>query len=300
MNGECWRGEYTARNRAGRSFPVYASDAPVFDEDGKLVAVLGASHDISARKADEEALRQRNAELSAISEELRKSNEEIAARENDLSQALEEKEILLSEIHHRVKNNLTAFISLLELGAAYDTTPAGIAMKKDLQNRALSMALIHETVYRTRNFSRVDVQLYLTTLAGQVAGSYSRPVPIRTEIHAEGITLDIARATPMGLIINELITNVFKYAFPEGKPGWTQPASPVITVILERSGDGYILNVKDNGIGMPPGFDIMKTKTLGLKLVNYLARHQLQAGIEVRSEGGTEFIFRFGGGDGSP
>jgi len=301
-----------------RDYSIY--DFPFYDTDGSLL-ILEMGIDITEQNQAERALRKardeledrvrerttelevRNEELGALNEELtaaqetlRVNNEELVEREREISDALAEKEVLLSEIHHRVKNNLTAFISLLSLEGAYDNTPAGIALKTDLQNRARSMALIHETLYRTKNFSKVDMQTYLTTLMGQVAGSYSRPVPVRTVVHAEGITLDLGRATPMGLIVNELITNALKYAFPAE---WTRAhtASPEITVLLERAGNDYILQVKDNGIGLPPDIDIAKTKSLGLKLVNFLARHQLQAEIGIHTEGGTEFIFRVSDGD---
>ncbi len=202
--------------------------------------------------------------------------------------------MLLSEIHHRVKNNLTAFISLLSLENSYEESPAGIALKKDLQNRARSMALIHETLYRTKMFSRVDMDLYLGTLIEQIATTYNPNSPVSTLVDAQGVSLDLARATPCGLIVNELITNSFKYAFPETfdcKAARNEPCTIRISLVLE---DGmYVLRVSDNGIGLPENFDIKTTQSLGLKLVNFLARHQLRATVEVSRVGGTEFSLRF-------
>ncbi len=144
-----------------------------------------------------------NQELSATQEqlthnveELKKSELDLKQKEGDLKDALEEKEILLSEIHHRVKNNLTAFISLLSLEGSYEDSPSGLALKKDLQNRARTMALIHETLYKTRQYSNVDMEVYLSTLVDQVVNSYSSAQSITTSIEARGITLDLARATP--------------------------------------------------------------------------------------------------------
>ncbi len=235
-----------------------------------------------------------NEEITAISDELRRSVGKLSEREHELSDALAEKEVLLSEIHHRVKNNLTAFISLLSLESTYDDSPAGLALKKDLQNRARSMALIHETLYRTRNYSRVNMDVYLSTLVGQIVQSYESEKSVNVVVNAHGITLDLSRATPGGLIINELLTNSLKYAFPSSFCCETSRGSPcTISVNLAQNNDACILTVKDNGIGLPENLDIATTKTLGLKLVNFLAKHQLRASVEAQSKEGAEFRFRF-------
>ncbi|MDD1686029.1 MASE3 domain-containing protein [Methanoregula sp.] len=247
-----------------------------------------------------EELTSLNEELTAAQEELHRHVGELNRREEELRQnesrlkdALAEKEILLSEIHHRVKNNLTAFISLLSLDGTYEKTDAGQALRKDLQNRARSMALIHETLYRTGRFSSVDMDVYLTTLIGQVAGSYAGNIPVRTLVDAKGVVLDLARATTAGLIINELVTNSFKYAFPPGFDCMAVRKEPcTVRVMLAREEGTYCLRVSDNGCGMSPKIDIASTRSLGLKLVNFLARHQLRADIEISTEQGTEFIFR--------
>ena len=201
--------------------------------------------------------------------------------EEALREALAEKEALLAEIHHRVKNNLTAFISLLSLDGSYEDTEAGRALRKDLQNRARSMALIHETLYRTRNFSNVDMEVYLNNLVTQIAGSYADHSRVRLVIEVHDGTLDISRATTAGLIINELVTNSFKYAFPPGFDCMATRGEPcAIRVSLAHDDGTDVLTVADNGCGLPEGFDPLATKSLGLKLVTFLARHQLRAEIE--------------------
>ena len=262
--------------------------------------------DIIERAQAEEAFLKKNVELNeayeAISskeEELRQNLKELSLREHDLIKseadlrdALAEKEILLSEIHHRVKNNLTAFISLLSLGGTYEESEAGRALKKDLQNRARSMALIHETLYQTGKFSNVDMEVYLTNLVSQIAGSYAERSKIRIVVDVHGVNLDIARATTAGLIINELLTNSFKYAFPLGFDCMAVRGEPcTIRVSLAHEDGTDVLTVVDNGRGLPGGFDPLATKSLGLKLVTFLARHQLQAEIGIRAERGTEFSF---------
>jgi PAS domain S-box-containing protein len=223
-----------------------------------------------------------------ITETLMREQVEVALR-----QALAEKEVLLSEVHHRVKNNLAAFISLLSLEGSYLDTEGGRSLRNDLQNRARSMALIHETLYRTGKFTNVDMDIYLTTLIGQIADSYAKSPRIRTEIDARGVVLDLSRATTAGLIINELVTNSFKYAFPPGFDCVAERGEPCrIRVSFAREDRTYVLTVADNGRGLPPEFDPLTAESLGLLMVNFLASHQLRAKIGIRTDNGTEFIFR--------
>ena len=251
-------------------------------------------------KRKNEALNAAYEEITSTEEELRQNIEELSLRElelikseADLKEALVEKEILLSEVHHRVKNNLTAFISLLSLDGTYEDTEGGRALRKDLQNRARSMALIHETLYRTGKFSKVDMEVYLTTLIDQIAGSYADSAKIRTAVDVHGVTLDLARATTAGLIVNELVTNSFKYAFPPGFDCMAARGEPcTIRVSLAHEDGTDVLAVADNGRGLPAGLEPLTTKSLGLKLVTFLARHQLRAEIAVRADKGAGFVFR--------
>ena len=274
---------------------------PLRDEQNNLIGYSKIFRDLTNRKNAEETILQKNEELGTLNEELtasqeelRQNIEELTNREHQLSTALAEKEVLLSEIHHRVKNNLTAFISLLSLEGSTEETPSGKQLKQDLQNRARSMALIHETLYKTQMYNDVDMGVYLTNLLDQIANTFRTSQSVKIIVSADRVLLDIPRGTPAGLIINELVTNSFKYAFPEsfdvqavrGEP-------PTISVVLSKNEGMFELKVKDNGIGLPPGFDLAKTQTLGLKLVNFLAKHQMRAKIEVRSTDGTEYIFRF-------
>ncbi len=257
---------------------------------------------------NEEALTLKNSDLGALNEELiavqgelqrnvselTLKEQELRENEGHLQDALAEKEILLSEIHHRVKNNLASFISLLSLEGGYNATPELQELKKDLQSRARSMSLIHETLYRTRKYSGVDMDLYLKTLVEQVAASYSTTRFVRTTVDADSLVLDLARATPCGLIASELITNSFKYAFP------TSPEDPeetarecAIAVSLKNEAGEYILSIRDNGVGLPAGYDPATAQSLGLKLVYFLARHQLRATVDIDRSNGTAFAIRF-------
>jgi PAS domain S-box-containing protein len=292
--------ELTVRKKDGSPFWVNLSLCAIryAGED----ALIAATVDITGRKEAESILEQKNMnlnalneELTATQEELHQNLEELSLREEDLSKALAEKEVLLSEIHHRVKNNLTAFISLLSLEGSTEDTPAGKMLRQDLQNRARSMALVHETLYRTRLFNDVDMEMYLSTLLNQIAGSFGTTRAVKIVVDSHGVMLDIPRATPAGLITNEIVTNSFKYAFPDSfDPQAVRNAPPTISVTLTKSGGEYEMIIRDNGIGLPPGIDLTRTKSLGLKLVNFLAKHQMRADVEVISDNGTAFIFRFG------
>jgi PAS domain S-box-containing protein len=270
------------------------------------LAIFG--QDITGRKQMEEELKRRNeslieahGEVTRAQEKLQQTVDVLTTRESQLQDALAEKEILLSEVHHRVKNNLSAFISLLSLDGTYADTDSGRALRNDLQNRARSMALIHETLYQTGKFSSVEMETYLTNLVGQIAASYAGKGPIRTRVEARGIVLDLSRATTAGLIINELVTNSFKYAFPPGFDCIAARGEPCTIHVTLVSEDGtFVLTVGDNGCGLPPGFDPLATKSLGLKLVKFLARHQLRADVAVRQGRGTEFVFRLHPGEGFP
>jgi PAS domain S-box-containing protein len=278
----------------GRKIWVRTDKIPLKDAEGTVTRLLVFSVDITEIKRAEDELIRRSDEIEAANEELVASGDELRRNEIRLTASLEEKEALLAEVHHRVKNNLAAFISLLSLDGTHEDTAEGRRLKQDLQNRARSMALIHETLYKSGEFSMVDMGLYLATLTEQLRGSYKGTGATRTIIDADGISLDLARATPCGLIINELITNSFKYAFPPGFDcAVTRQQPPTLRVSFAVKDGMYELVIGDNGIGLPPSFDPKTAKSLGLKLVNFLARHQLRATVDVSTENGTEFSIRF-------
>ncbi len=156
----------------------------------------------------------------------------------------------------------------------------------DSQNRIKSMSAIHETLYQSENLSSVDINMYLTKLARAVAQNYSIRSKVNLIIEAENILIGAKQASPVGLIVNELITNSFKYAFPENQEG-------EIKIRLQNKEDQIELTYQDNGIGIPEDFDWYHTKSMGLNLVKILGESQLGGTIELNCDQGTCFIVRF-------
>jgi PAS domain S-box-containing protein len=210
--------------------------------------------------------------------ERRRTEEKIRA-------SLAEKVLMLKEIHHRVKNNLQVISSLLSLQSGSIKDPRDLALFKESEDRIRSMALIHEKLYQSSDFSRVDFRQYLESLVGYLFRSY-RVADVRYEMEIDDIHLGINAAIPCGLVLNELLTNALKHAFPHGRGG-------VILLRLSRlEGDRARLTVRDDGIGLPEGFDPEKSQSLGMHLTRILAQ-QLDGTLRHRNEGGAVFEMEF-------
>ena len=207
--------------------------------------------------------------------------------EDHIKASLQEKEVLLQEIHHRVKNNLQIVSSLLSLQTRYISQPELLAIFRESQNRIRSMALIHEKLYRSDDLARIDFGEYLRNLVNHLYRSYAaNSDQIQLEINIKNIRLDIDTAVPYGLIINELISNSLKYAFPEQREG-------CISIAFSKpQPNKHVLSVGDNGIGFPEEFSIDTCQSLGLRLVKSLTQ-QLNGRFEISMQKGTHFIFTF-------
>lgn len=216
---------------------------------------------------------------------------DITQREKDetkLRASLKEKEVLLQEIHHRVKNNMQIIISLIRLQSSEIKDQRDLELFKRTQDRIHSMALIHEKLYQSQDFARVNFAKYLESFVVHLFHTYSiDPKLIKLNLDLEEIKTDINRAIPLGLILNELVSNAFKHAFPEGRKG---------EVSISLKGDGKkgesTLVVKDNGVGIPEQMDIKNPQTLGLQLVKDLVK-QIKGKLSIRKESGTEIEVKF-------
>ena len=204
--------------------------------------------------------------------------------EEQVKNALHEKDILLKEIHHRVKNNMQVISSLLNLQSMQIDDEQTQEMFKESQNRIKSMALIHERLYQTPDLSRIDFDDYVRKLASNLIVSY--PVgKINTDIDAAGIFFDAQIGIPCGLLINELVSNSLKYAF-KGKDNGR------ITIRIKNMDHQYLIQVSDDGIGFPESLDFRNTSSLGLQLVNIMAA-QLKGKVDLEVNEGTTFTISF-------
>jgi PAS domain S-box-containing protein len=208
--------------------------------------------------------------------------------EGQIKASLKEKEVLLQEIHHRVKNNLQLISSLLKLQSRYIRDKEDIEFFKESQNQIKSLALIHERLYQSKDLANIDFKEYTTNLANSLFHSYGIDRDkIALTIDVEDVLLGVDAAIPLGLIVNELVSNSLKHAFPEGKKG-------EIKIALRTTDENEIeLVVSDNGLGMPKDLDFRNTESLGLHLVTILAEDQLHGKIELNRTEGTKFQIKF-------
>ncbi|MBD3182004.1 PAS domain S-box protein [Candidatus Poribacteria bacterium] len=211
--------------------------------------------------------------------------------EDKIKSSLKEKEILLKEIYHRVKNNLQIISSLLSLQSDYIDDKKALNMFNESHNRVKSMALIHERLYQSENLSRINFSDYIEDLVEHLHHSYGKNAyNLNFEINIENIKLNLDNAILCGLIINELVSNSLKYAFPEKASNTTNPEISIH--FYSNKNKDYKLIIGDNGIGLPEYIDFRNTETLGLQLVNTLTE-QLNGTIQLLDEEGTHFIIRF-------
>ena len=241
----------------GSEFPVEIGLNPIETKEGTMV--LSAIVDISDRKH----------------------------KEDRVQVALKEKDISLGEIHHRVKNNFQVIHNLLDLQSSKIDNEAALGLLRESQNRIRSMALIHQTIYESRDFARVDFRNFLDTLVPVLVSSYSvDPGWVGISINTADVSLPIDAAIPCGLIVIELISNALKHAFPNNRHGQVK-----IDVAREPN-QAVLLTVSDDGVGIPDKLDMADTTTLGLQLVTLLAE-QLGAEVTMCRANPTRFSFRF-------
>jgi len=256
LKGDLQDYEFKVFAKNGATIYVSSSSAPD-TEDGGIKGITGILTDVTERKQAEE----------------------------NLKKSLKEKEILLKEIHHRVKNNLQIISSLLQLQSAYVKHPEDLELFVESQNRITTMALVHEELYQSDTIAKIDFYEYTDKILNKMFNVFAENKEVSKAIDVDNIYFTIDTAIPCGLIITELVTNALKYAFPGGRKG-------VVTVSIKKENEHITLVVMDDGVGFPEDLDFRNTETLGLQLVMSLVG-QLNGDIELKSDHGAEFIVRF-------
>ena len=258
LHGSPYDLDMRVRRQDGAERVVHANGEVRWDTAGKPERFYGTVQDITERQQVEAALRD----------------------------SLQDKDVLLQEIHHRVKNNLQIVSSLLHLQIDQETQPSVQAVFKEAQRRVLSMALIHESLYRSQNLAQVNLAEYVETLCTHLFRSFgAEGARIKLVTRLEPVILGLEQTVPCGLILNELMSNALKYAFPGGRAGQ-------ITLTLRAHAGQVHLRVADNGIGLPPAIENAPARPPGLGLVSMLAK-QLKGEVVVERDEGAAFQLTF-------
>jgi PAS domain S-box len=257
-SGGEWQGELQNLKKSGESYWVSTHVSPLRDESGLITHFIDVEEVITEHKLADDRL--------------------IAS--------LNEKEVLLKEIHHRVKNNLQIICSLLNLQSGYIADGHDLAVFRECQDRVKSMAMIHELMCNSRDIGHIDLEAYIHSLLDYLRVSYAVRQTIATRVRArDKIYLNANMAVPCGLILNELITNCIKYAFTGCERG-------EISVELVKTGRTITMTVSDNGVGLPYGYDPAGTGTLGMQLIHDLTA-QIGGSLQIDRSGGTRFRIEF-------
>ncbi len=236
-----------------------ASKFPLTNAKNVIYGVCGISTDITKRKHEEE----------------------------QIMRAFKEKEVLLDEVHHRVKNNLQIISSLLDMSSMQTQNQEAIELFAESRNRVEAMSLIHSQLYESEHFDEIDMERHIHELSGNLLKAYLKNQTMTLGIKVANVYLTVTQAVPCALVLSELISNVLKHAYAGGQQG-------IISISMQESDDGtIILKVKDNGVGIPEEVDVEMTKSLGLKLVRNIVYKQLNGTMKVVRDNGTELTVEF-------
>jgi PAS domain S-box-containing protein len=275
--------EVDLQPRLQPSFPAALSIAPARNAQGGVIGLRWLMRDITVPRSIRDELERRVQERTAA---LQMEVAEHQCTEARLQAALKEKEILLREVHHRVKNNLQVIASLLDLQADTLPDPQLQAAVEDSQQRIQAMALIHESLYQGANLAQVNAADYFQRLSTRLFEVYGTAEHIALQVDADTVRLEVNTAIPCGLILNELLSNALKYAFPDGRAG------EVHMGLRQTCPETCVLMVRDTGVGFPEDLDFRHTTSLGWQLICVLAE-QLGGSIDLKRDNGTIVTITF-------
>ena len=271
---------------------------PIFSESGTLFRWQGVLRDITDRRTAENQVREyqetleqrvrdRTAELSATNLKLKKEIDDRIKVQKKLTISATEKDLLLREVHHRVKNNLQLIIGLIDMTKTRAHEPAVVSTLTDIMAKVQTMGIVHTRLYESKRFDRVNMKQQVQDLVTMISGFYDHEHhDITTNIDCADIYLPVDLAIPCALAMNEIVSNIHKHAFRGRRTGLIEISSAV-------NGDQIRFIVRDNGVGLPSGFDIEKSNRLGLKLMRTLVEQQLHGNVQITSRNGTEVVIEF-------
>lgn len=271
----------------GKRIWLRTSKIPLRDLSGNIVGILGTYHDITEEKIFNEAIINKNNELEASNEELNSALENLEAANIEIKNLLEEKDLLLKEVHHRVKNNMNAIVALLALQVGSVENEKAAEVLNDAQNRVLSMMEVYDSIFVSANYNELHLNHYLSTIVDRIPhiyNVYNKNVKIEKDI--EDISVNPKISFPVGIIVNELVTNAYKYAFT-GNKNYTLKITAVKKVpkLIE-------IKITDDGEGVPEGFDPDSIETFGLKLIRMMIK-QIGGRISFEQKSGVSWIIDF-------
>jgi len=259
IEGKEWQGIFHNKKKNGDLYWELATIVPIRDDSEKIINYLSVKKDITEQRQAEEQLKA----------------------------SLKEKNTLIDEIHHRVKNNMNVVSSLLKLQANNIDDEQTKEILKESQSRIFAMAAIHESIHGSENLSEINLKQYLSKIVDSIFQTYSiNPAQVKLQTDIEEIPISINQASPLGLTVNELLSNSLKYAFPKGRTG-------EVNVSMKKLNQELHLTVMDDGVGILDGLDWKNSNTLGLKLVRTLVENQLDGSIKMESNNGTKFSIKF-------
>jgi PAS domain S-box-containing protein len=285
--------------RNGEKQFIHTVKTPIKDEKGSVIGIIGIFWDVTKIMSTRAELKKYRTSLETMvqerTDELIKANKQLQLEilerkkmEERIRASLEERGVLLREIHHRVGNNLQVIYGLLDMhsDAAGDKEHAGIF--KGCQDRIMSMSLVHKTLFKSRDLAHIDFRDYINKLVDRLFNNYGVDTErIAMTIHAGGISVGLETAIPLGLIITELVTNSIKHAFPDSNKG-------EIKIEIHSSGDNENeIIISDNGIGLPEDIDFRKAETLGFKTISAFEKSIALGEYKLNRANGTEFRIKF-------
>lgn len=258
QTGCIWDYEYRIIDRAGKEHFILSRGSPLYDERGEIISWVGIHLEITERRR----------------------------YENRLEASLREKEVIIKEVHHRVKNNMQVISGFLQLQSNYISDPVAIEKLNESQRRVKTMSLVHEKLYQSKSLEFINTADYIKSLVSDLMDSYSINASVDVNVNVDNVSVNLDMAIPCGLIINELMTNSLKYAFRD------RPAGKISLDLHLGADHKFTLIIADDGAGLPSDYDARSTATLGMQLVNVLVR-QIGGEMKVTSGNGARFEIVF-------